>query len=392
MNQSISETKEDTVVAAVATTSSKKRKKGHVGTNGETNPGFTSAKTNASLSKFSISNICYQNEHDVESFCILLDPKKHGLYDLIDAVFKHSLTEITEEGWNITSRLWTADYGDKRFVRYVEKALLGLYEIDPHLCSSKQRRVFCSEEMQELVGFKRGTDGYFSMDNEPLKFQFKLIETNAPMDMVDAGQLPKCIAEESKITYTANKEAEFVSPAEQIAVDELTVDYELFYNGLNSWSNVSSIYEWEPSCPPRLEWTKIEIEIMSLFKKGGWKFANSWKYGMQYAFVHRTKTGTQQRWYTLHKASWVLCGGPWAENTWGDNLNDDGKIIRAKKLCKQMMDEMLEQGAPRPFQKPRERRRDDHRLKNQSYDSVLDETTFREKRYDYLPKRLRTKY
>jgi hypothetical protein len=65
------------------------------------------------------------------------------------------------------------------------------------------------------VGFKKGPNGHFWMDNKPIKFQFKLKETHddLPMDGVDVSQLPNYIAEASPITYIANKETDFVSPA-----------------------------------------------------------------------------------------------------------------------------------------------------------------------------------
>jgi hypothetical protein len=102
------------------------------------------------MHKFDISYIYYQNYNDIESFNNLLDPNKHRLYDLIDVEFEHSLTEIIDKGWNITSRPLTVDYGNKRFVSCIKKVLIGFYEIDPHLCSYNKYSVFCSEESKDL--------------------------------------------------------------------------------------------------------------------------------------------------------------------------------------------------------------------------------------------------
>ena len=301
----------------------------------------------STLCKFQVKNVAYNNESGQDPFFVVLNPNTHGLYDLIDAVFKHSLTKLTEECWTIDSRLWTVDYGNKSFVSYVDTSILELYEKKPHRCDHEEPRIFGSDEMKQLVDLEKGTKGNFSLDHRPLRFNFTLVDSNVAVDDAnkDATDKPQCIAIESRITYTADKKAEYVTPAEHIALIELTSKYKTFYSGMNGWSRNKRNHKWEAAKPKPPEWSSAEHEIISLFMRGGWKFANSWKFGLQYAFPHRTKAATQQKWYHLNKHQYMT-------EYHGKNMSINARIIHAKKLCKELMDNTLDNGPPKPLPKP----------------------------------------
>ncbi len=306
-----------------------------------------SSSSTATLCKFQIKNIAYAGDISADEFDVILNPNMHGIYDLIDAVFEHSLTALTTEGWTIESRLWTTDYGNKNFVSHVDEDFLDLYDKKPYLCSGEKCWVFKSSEMEKLVGFKKGTKGFFSLDHKPLKFQFSLVDVNVPIDDTNKGAVeePQCVAAVSKITYTADKKAEFVTVQMNNAIVALADKYTEFYGGMNAWSRERSLGVWIPAYPQHPVWSSDEIKIIALFLKGGWKFANSWKYGLQYAFPHRSKSATQGKWYSLNKNSWEI-------EYHGKNLSKDECIIRAKKMCKDFMEDLLEQGPPKAQEKP----------------------------------------
>jgi hypothetical protein len=90
----------------------------------------------------------------------------------------------------------------------------------------------------------------------------------------------------------------------------------------------------------------------------------------QYAFPHRAKTATQGKWYALNKTPYMI-------ESYGRKLKSNGDIIiRAKKLCKELMNEMLELGPPLPMPKPKAR----------SFDDFDDDSSDLEE-YNPLPKR-----
>lgn len=130
------------------------------------------------------------------------------------------------------------------------------------------------------------------------------------------------------------------------------------------------------------EWRNTEIEMMALFINAGWKFAKSWKSGLMYAFPHRTKSSAQGKWYGLQKESYLI-------DSYGSNLNPNQKVIRAKKLCMELMEETIEQGAPQPMKRPKDRTYEVIMAEEMDYDPErLDPRVD----YGYLPKRLRSRY
>jgi len=362
-----------------------------------------------SVCKFTISSIYHGPEND-DNFSVLLIPSQHGLYDLIDAVFKHSLTKLTE-GWTIDSRMWTVDFDNTKstnnststtstatsasvkkkakFVSLIEESMLEFYDATPLVCDREQRRIFSDLETSDVFPFEKNSKGYFEFDHRPVKFRFTLAEVRVADLEVDSRdknaieQYPKCQPIESAITITAVGEAEFVTPEEQRIIKQLSAAYTSFYQNLNGWQLERRTRRYKPAKPSAPEWSNAEIEMMGLFMNSGWKFAKSWKCGLMYAFPHRTKSSAQGKWYALQKESYRI-------ESAGRTLSPNQKVIRAKKLCLELMEEMIEQGAPQPIRKPKDR----------TYEVIMAEemSDCDPVRFDprtahgYLPKRLRSRW
>jgi hypothetical protein len=109
--------------------------------------------------------------------------------------------------------------------------------------------------------------------------EINVAEDNA--DYKDAIEHPKWIAVKSSTNFTAGKDSVYVSADEVKAVKALADRFAAFYDGLNSWSRVKTSWprKWKPAKPQAPNWNSTEMEIMALFMQGGWKFANSWKFG-----------------------------------------------------------------------------------------------------------------
>uniref|UniRef100_A0A6V2A1S9 Uncharacterized protein n=1 Tax=Ditylum brightwellii TaxID=49249 RepID=A0A6V2A1S9_9STRA len=342
-----------------------------------------STTTAVSLCRFHIDDISFQGDVRVENFDVILNPNKHGIYDLIHSVFEHFLTKLT--GWSIESRLWTVQYGDNKFVSHKEKCIEELYSKNTHECTFNERRVFGSEEMKAFVELRKNSKGNFSLDHKPLNFAFTLEDTDVPQNhkaYQDAIETPQCTKSVLAIQYNASQCAKYVTQSEHDAIIELAKKYATFYKGMNAWTCNRPDHLFVPCKPQAPVWGRGEMTIMGLFVNAGWKYAASWKYGLQYAFPHRTKTSTQGKWYYLNKNYYMI------EST-GRSMTRDQKIIAAKKKCKVMMGEFLKEGPPKPVQRPmsaqewfmahRDRAADDEWLGINSHIAPL-------------PKRLRTQW
>lgn len=347
------------------------------------------------ICQIKITNIYFSSAESGEVFNVLLVPSKQGLYDLIDAVFHHSLTDLT--GWTIDSHLWTVKYGRRTFSNGCSEMLQRYDEENDWLeINSKERRIIDSTETNDYVPFSKGTKGSFSMDQGALKFNFVIDDIKVDeiddvisddMDKNEAVTLlyPRCISlPTSEITYTANTGAEFASDEDRSAINELRNQYIEFYKGENGWKRFYDTRDynpnsedpenfendWSPAKPLIPEWSIDERSIIGLFMNAGWKFTKAWNSGMMFAFPHRTKSATQYKWYQLQKKRYYQIERK------GEGMTNPEKIIHVKKMCKKIMDEMIEQGPP-VFKKPQNRKRTWETLPDYRRGHV------------YLPKRLR---
>lgn len=164
---------------------------------------------------------------------------------------------------------------------------------------------------------------------------------------------PKIVYSTTKCP-TANPGADdYIKNSEKVDSGILRMQYENYMTGLNEWKEAERdpgerIVTFVP-CKPKLQpWVAKEDEIIDMFLSGGWKFAQSWKSGMQWAFPHRTKAATQQRWYVLRgKYSYMLSGHK-------SGLSKSELIIKGKEFCRQMMKKMIDHGPPQRAKRPRD--------------------------------------
>ena len=353
-----------------------------------------SSIADGNVCKFRVSGISYGTER-AEDFDVVLLPSVHGLYDLVDAVFRHSLTEFTN-GWTISSRMWKIDYGHETFASMVTEELYEFEDKKPVVCDSLHRCIFASAEMTKVAPLNNDstTRGEFRLDHRPLEFRFKKLakDTNetTTIDVNDPDVLkehPKCIPMANAIKYTANVGAtDYVSKSQEADIQELSESFVNFFQGLNSWSELGRrSQEWMPAKPVSPIYSRIEAEIIGLFINAGWKFANSYKSGLKYAMPHRAKAGLQMKWYYFAKKN------HYQVECIGRGLSNDRKIIRAKKLCKELMEEMLElhtnKKIIKPIPQPKKRTYEDM-FRDDPRSSRFDSRYAVEKKH--LPKRLRS--
>lgn len=296
------------------------------------------------LCHFNIYNIFHSSELKIiDEFTVVLVTSRHGIFDLVDAIYKHSLTKATS--WDIDSHSWRVEYGDKTYYNSVDSTAGKSSKTQLIHVNTNEPRLFNAIDGDASIPVQEGTRGHFNVEHKPLSFDFKL--DCVQVKDVEAEDYPKCVKTFFGCVFTSNpKQADFVNAETLQKVEKFRKLYKEFYNGENAWKKKNChSRDFVPRKPVHPDWSRAEYTIMALFMNSTMKFSKSWNSGLKFALIHRSESSVKAKWYEKHIYRYMLGFD-------GEGLKQDEKIIRAKKLCKAMMEEILDYGPPQPTPKP----------------------------------------
>ena len=248
--------------------------------------------------------------------------------------------------WNIDSHSWKVEYGDKTYycssVDYTAPKCSKTQLIP---VNSNEPRLFTALDGDASIPIQEGTRGHFNLEHKPLSFDFKL--DYAQVKDIEAEGYPNSVKTNICCVFTSNpKQADFVNAETLQKVEKFRKLYKEFYNGENAWKKKNChSRDFVPRKPPHADWSRAKFTIMALFINSTMKFSKSWKPGLKFALIHRSELSVKTKWYEKYKYRYKIGFD-------GEGLKQDEKIIRAKRLCKAMMEEILDYGPPQPSPKP----------------------------------------
>ena len=353
----------------------------HIVESEATAPPTNGAKSNDKLtvSRFLIQNIQGGRGYATADYSIEFIREKHGLYDLVSAVFgimwKEKLTQddIYSHLWNVTFEGTTCSVL-ACFANPVE----GTYDRSPTSgdIDEGESRIFSSL----AVPLAKGQKGSFSGSSA----NFDFVVDDAAVGEVDESDIvvtlyspwggvqkseddkdkekkddknassltmtnyPKCKKVASQLS--GSMDSDWIASTEtKTKCLRLSNAWFEFFQGLNSWKRDRRTLGWLPTKPQSPPWNVDEITIIGLLLNSDSKFKKSWTNILQYAFLNRTESATSMKWYLLKgKESYRI-------EHYGRGMTNENRIKLAKRLARKNMLGLFDIGTPKKDPHPNAR-------------------------------------
>jgi hypothetical protein len=281
--------------------------------------------------QFLVKSIRCGSKHGPKDLKVELFPS-HSLMDLVELVFT-KLRDFKLTTDRFSSHLWNLRFNGKNYsngwrgCRAAQDVFRGMKHIDEQ-----------EPRFLDKLDLKVAQKGSFS--GESAYFEF-VVEEVIEIALDQQENYPKVT--EILCNFSSVLDSSFLKAEDKQEALKLRQAWQKFMKGENAWKKDRDTRQFIRAKPQAPEWKSEENAIMNLLIQSGSKFKKSWTNLLQYALVDRAESATSGMWYKLAKCQGYTSTG---------NVPSDAKVIMAKRLTLNRLENFLEAGTPKAVENP----------------------------------------